>query len=188
MDADQLVGKREGGAPPTDAEAPFRERFTELFEAHFPHLFRYLNRLSGDADLASDLAQEAFVRLYRRGSMPDAPSAWLVTASMNLFRNSRTTRSRRKRLLTSARGELAHSDPAPYADRAAGAEDARRRVRAAVDRMPERDRQLLLLRAEGYGYREIAAALDLNETSVGTLLARARKAFRQSYEDSSNAP
>jgi RNA polymerase sigma factor (sigma-70 family) len=54
-------------------------------------------------------------------------------------------------------------------------------VRAAIDRLPERERRMLLLRAEGYSYRDIAAALDLNEASVGVLLARARRAFREAY-------
>ena len=47
---------------------------------------------------------------------------------------------------------------------------------------------MLLLQAEGYRYREIAAALGLNEASVGVLLARARHAFRQVYEEASDAP
>ena len=62
------------------------------------------------------------------------------------------------------------------------------RVRAAIDRLTERDRQMLLLRAEGYAYRELAAAMDLNESSVGTLLARAKRAFREAYEGGANAP
>jgi len=64
----------------------------------------------------------------------------------------------------------------------------RRRVRAAIDRVPAREREMLLLRAEGFSYREIAAALGLQETSVGTLLARAKRAFRDHYEDRSDAP
>jgi DNA-directed RNA polymerase specialized sigma24 family protein len=47
---------------------------------------------------------------------------------------------------------------------------------------------LLLLRAEGYRYRDIAAALELNESSVGTLLARAKSAFRNHYEGRTDAP
>jgi RNA polymerase sigma factor (sigma-70 family) len=62
------------------------------------------------------------------------------------------------------------------------AAESKLRVRSVLDRMPDRDRQLLLLSAEGYSYRDIAAALELNEGSVGTLLARARRAFRKSYE------
>jgi RNA polymerase sigma-70 factor (ECF subfamily) len=63
------------------------------------------------------------------------------------------------------------------------AEESRLRVRRAIDRLPERERRLLLLRAEGYSYRDIAVALELNEASVGTLLARARRSFRECYED-----
>ena len=40
---------------------------------------------------------------------------------------------------------------------------------------------LILLRAEGLSYAELAAALHLNATSVGTLLARAEEAFRKEY-------
>ena len=64
----------------------------------------------------------------------------------------------------------------------------RDRVRAALDRLSERDRQILLLRAEGYGYRDLAVALDLNEASIGTLLARAKRAFRDAYEGAGDAP
>jgi RNA polymerase sigma-70 factor (ECF subfamily) len=166
-----------------ERETPFHESFVALFDAHFQRLYRYLDRVSGDPELAADLAQEAFVKLHRRGSLPDLPEAWLITVAMNLFRNARSSRTRRRRLLTVSRGESAHSDPPPSPEEATVAADARRQVRLAVDRLPDRERDILLLRAEGYSYREIATALDLNEASVGTLLARAVRAFRESYED-----
>ncbi len=166
----------------------FEHEFTMLFDAHFERIFRYLDRLSGDADVAADAAQEAFVRLFRRGSLPDDPAAWLITVALNQFRNAASQRARRLKLLTPTRGRGAHSDPPPSPDEAAYVADERRRVRRAVDHMPIRDRELLLLRAEGYSYRELAGALRLREASVGTLLARAREAFRAHYEESSDAP
>jgi len=166
----------------------FHERFAELFEAHFQRVYRYLNRLSGDPELAADVAQETFVKLYQRGSAPDSPAAWLISVAMNLFRNAASTRSRRLRLLTPARGESVLADPPPSPDQALEAKDSRRRVRLVLDRMPERERDMLLLQAEGYSYREIALALGLNEASVGVLLARARRAFRETYEESPDAP
>jgi RNA polymerase sigma-70 factor (ECF subfamily) len=157
----------------------FERGVTAAFEAQFPRLFRLLDRLSGDPELAADLAQEAFVRLYRRGSFPEAPDAWLATVALNLFRNSRTTQARRRRLLTPARGAGAHADPAP--DPAAGveADESRTRVRSALERLAGRDRHLLLLSAEGYSYKEMAGILGLAEGSVGTFLARAREAFKE---------
>jgi RNA polymerase sigma-70 factor (ECF subfamily) len=158
-----------------------------LFQAHFHRLYRYLDRLSGDPALAADLAQDAFVRLYQRGSAPDSPEAWLITVGTNLLRNERSKGSRRARLMTPARAEAAHSDPAASPADAAERAELSRRVREALDGLPARERRLLLLRAEGYRYRDIALALELNEASVGTLLARAKRAFRVRYESRPDA-
>jgi RNA polymerase sigma-70 factor (ECF subfamily) len=154
-----------------------------LYETHFPRLFRYLDRLSGDAALAADLTQETFVRLYGRAAPPDDPAAWLITVAMNLLRNAKSTAARRIRLLGAARGEATLADPPPEPGAAVDSADLSRRVRAALAQLPERDRHLLLLRAEGYRYRELAAVLELNAASVGVLLARAKRAFRAAYEE-----
>jgi len=165
----------------------FRDDFVELYDAHFARVYRYMDRLSGDPDLAADIAQETFIKLYQRGSITETPGAWLVTVAMNLFRNAYTTQSRRRHLLSVV------PDAATFVDRAVEApasEETRAlelRVRRALDRIPERERQMLLLRAEGYSYREIAEALQIQETSVGTLLARAKRAFREHYEERADA-
>ena len=166
----------------------FREQFVGLFEAHYRRLFRYLNRLTGDGELAADLVQEAFIRLHDRGSVPDTPGPWLISVAMNLLRNESGTRRRRSRLLTVGRAERAHSESAPLPDEQLLHRETARQVRGAIDGMTERDRHLLLLSAEGYSYREIALALELHEGSVGVLLARARRAFRETYEKRADAP
>jgi RNA polymerase sigma-70 factor (ECF subfamily) len=76
----------------------------------------------------------------------------------------------------------------PTPGHSAEAADERDRVRAAIDRLSERERQILLLRAEGYGYRDLAEVLDLNEASIGTFLARAKRAFREAYGGEADAP
>ena len=108
--------------------------------------------------------------------------------ALNLFRNVKTSRSRRRRLLTVARAEAVLADPPPTPAQAVEAGESGLRVRAAIDRLPERDQRLLLLLAEGYSYRDMASTLDLREASVGTLLARAKRAFRRAYEDGFDAP
>jgi RNA polymerase sigma-70 factor (ECF subfamily) len=165
-----------------EVNSSFHDWFVDLFHGHFQKLYRYLDRLSGEPELAADIAQEAFIRLYERGSPPDRPEAWLITVATNLFRNARTKGVRRTRLLTPAREGEILPDPPLSPAAMVDADESRRLVRAALDRMPERERQMLLLRAEGYGYRDIAGALNLNEASVGTLLARAKRAFRELYE------
>jgi RNA polymerase sigma factor (sigma-70 family) len=165
----------------------YHEQFVALFEAHYRRLFRSLNRLTGDGELAADLTQEAFIRLYQRSALPDAPGPWLISVALNLLRNEAGTRRRRARLLTVSRAERSHSDPGPAPDQELVMAETSSRVRKAIDAMPERERLLLLLRAEGYSYREIAGALDLNESSVGVLLARAKRAFRDGYQGDADA-
>jgi RNA polymerase sigma factor (sigma-70 family) len=170
------------------SEDSFDVAFSRLFEQRFASLFRYLMRLTDDRELASDLAQEAFVRLYRRGMLPDSPGAWLVTVAHNLLRDLRRS-TRRQLLLLSARQEGGFDR-----ERASGAEgqvlaDERRdQVRAALERLSQRDRQALLLRHSGHSYREIATALEVAESGVGTMLIRASQAFRRAYEEIHGTP
>ena len=56
------------------------------------------------------------------------------------------------------------------------------RVRAVLSAMDDRQARLLLLRHAGFSYQEIAAALEINPASVGTLLARAEQAFGKLYD------
>lgn len=146
-----------------------------------------MQRLSGEPELAADLVQEAFIKLYRRSVMPDAPAAWLITVAMNQFRNTRASRSRRHELLTLARAEGVHADHEPSPAESAEAADERRRVRQVLDQLSEREQLLLLLQAEGYRYREMAATTGLHAGSVGVLLARAKRAFRDLYQQGSDA-
>lgn len=156
-------------------EAAFRREFNQRYDP----LARYLVRLTGDPAAAADLAQEAFVRLFGRGSMPEDPAAWLVSVAHNLLRNERQQIARRLRLLERHAREVAPVESSGSSHDALETDERRMRVRRALDTLAERDRQMLLLRFEGFSYREIARALEMNEASVGTLLTRAKTAFRE---------
>jgi RNA polymerase sigma-70 factor (ECF subfamily) len=170
------------GEDPADGERSFRAKVVEFFRTQHPRLLRVLARLSGDPDLAADLTQEAFVTLVRRGSMPDAPEAWVITVALNRLRNERAKVSRRVRLLSRV-ADPTPGDAPPTVREAANARAKGRQVRTALERLSERDARLLVLRSEGYSYKDIAAALEIHEASIGTLLARARRAFVAAYEE-----
>ena len=168
----------------TDA---FEVAFARLFDERFASLYRYLDRLCGDPDLAEDLAQEAFVRLHRRHEIPDDPRAWLAAVASNLFRDERRNARTRENLLARQPAELTLGSPAGSPDHAVEQGEVKTRVGKALDCLPLRDRQMLLLRHEGYSYREIATALGVAETSVGTMLIRATEAFKAKFEESTRA-
>lgn len=177
-----------GSAEGPDYPLPFDRAFRTEFDAHFPSLFRYLDRLSGDPDLAADVAQDAFVRLYRRGELPEDTRSWLVVVARNLFWNARARSRRRRRLLVAERGRLPMADADPSPSTELEAVRTREVVRGALDRLPGREREMLLLRYEGFSYREIGEVLGMKETSVGTLLVRAKQSFRRLVEERGDAP
>jgi RNA polymerase sigma-70 factor (ECF subfamily) len=172
---------------PTEAAAEsdvqsFDEAFAALFRERFPMLYRYLKRVSGDPTLADDVAQESFVRLHERGRMPADPGAWLVAVANNIVRDEYRTTKRRRRLL--ARWGSPHEEGRSSApsDAQLLTQEREAAVRQALDTLPLRDRRLLILRHEGFSYREIAEALGIASSSVGTLLARATAALARAYK------
>jgi RNA polymerase sigma-70 factor (ECF subfamily) len=143
------------------------------FDEHAQPLFRYLVRLTGDSDIASDAVQNAFMRLVERGSTRDVERAWLYTVATNDALGELRSSSRRQRLLG------ANPDRAPVADaprdphdRVEG-DDRAVRSRAALLMLSEKERSALLMREEGFTHREIAESLGSTVGSIGTLIARA---------------
>lgn len=154
--------------------------WAELYRSTFPDLVRFLHRKVWDPDRARDLAQEAFVRAL--STEPDKPRPWLFRVASNLARDEARTVSRRKRHLTLLKTEEeVRQDGAPDAAERLEAEERAGRVRVALEALPERDRDALLLKEAGLGYPEIAEQLGLSVGSVGTTLARARKRLAQAY-------
>ena len=155
--------------------------FETTFDELHPGLFRYCHRLTGDPDVADDVAQEAFVRLYDHGVEGDEHGirAWLFRTATHLVRDRYRVDENRRRLL-----EANPVQPAAFErpDRGVQREEAVARVRAALDGLNERERSMLLARYEGFSYREIAEAFDVAPGSVGTLLARAERRFVSVYE------
>jgi len=144
-----------------------------LFEEHHAALFRYLVRLTGDEDLAQDAAQEAFVRLVARPPRDEKPRAWLFTVATNLVRAWASSRKRRLVLLEGAVARVPGTDPWPDPAQVLEAEEARSRVRTALEGLTEKERTILLMREEGFTHREIAEAVGTTTGSVGTMVARA---------------
>lgn len=152
--------------------------FDLLYRRNYPALHRYLQRLTGDPDEADDLAQEAFTRLLRHPLPESEARPWLFTVATNLVRDGARKSTRRARLLSIFRP--GPQDPPP-ADQVVERRERIESVRRALDLLRPRDRQLLLLREEGFTYEEMAQVVGVAPSSVGTLLARALKRFSEAY-------
>lgn len=154
------------------SHANANEVWADLYRTLYPDLVRYLTAKVWDPERAQELAQEAFVRGLRQ--RPDDPRSWLFTVAANLARDEARTVVRRKKHLALLRRDMSeHTDGTP-AD-ALEDRERRERVREALERLTERDREALLLWDAGMNYQEIAERTGLSPSAVGTTLARARK-------------
>jgi RNA polymerase sigma-70 factor (ECF subfamily) len=160
-----------------------KAEFEALFLAHYGEIYRLLFRLVGSPEEAEDLAQETFLRLYRRRFpvwREQSLRAWLYRVATNLAYNAlrgQQRRARRQETVQRLAEPSAEPDPAEVALRR-GEQEAVRQVLAAL---PRRQTQLLLLYYAGLSYRELSEVLGMAPGSVGTLLARAKAAFAEEY-------
>ncbi len=152
------------------------EAFGRVYDELRPRLLRYCAYRCGDLDTAEDVVQEAMVRLWRREAdqPPDDPAGWLLTTARRLVLDGDKVARNRRRLL--AENPLDEREPEPP-DRALVRAERRDRVRDVLRRMPERGREILMLRYSGFRYHEIAREVGVAPGSVGTLLARAERRF-----------
>jgi RNA polymerase sigma-70 factor (ECF subfamily) len=149
----------------------------DLFTQYHAALVRVVYRRTGDRDRAEEIAQEVFARAAV--APPRNPRPWLFAVALNLVREEGRTAARRGRLLELYREEGPRLAPAPDEDLERS--ERASRVRAALDTLTARDREALLLKAEGFNYDEIAATLGLARGAIGTTLARARKRLVEAY-------
>ena len=155
--------------------------FDQTFDELYPPLVRYCHRLTGDRDTAEDTAQEALVRLYTHkveGPLP-ALRVWLFKTATHIVRDRyRVDENRRRLLEVNPVTPGAVEDPERRLERITD----QARAREALEQLGERDREMLLMRYEGFRYKEIAEMVNVAATSVGTLLARAERRFLEVLE------
>lgn len=171
----------------------------ELMKTHMPSVHAVARRLLGDDASADDAAQETFLAVWRgaKSFRGDAPGrAWILRIALNKARSAGRWRSVRRWLSLDhsvggepdapALGE-ALADPSPEVDPAAARErgDRAERLRAAVDALPPRQKEMILLRLEGLEINEIAAAVGAAEGTVKATLHQARARLETQLEETS---
>ena len=160
--------------PPSRGAA--RADLEQVFRTAYPRVVAVAARVLGSRNEAEDVAQEVFLA-FGRSSVPAGESmGWLsVAAAHGALNHLRSGRRRASREEAVRDGD----GLAPNVTDAVVALDERRRVRAALARLPRRQAVALVLRHSGLSYAEVAAALGLSPGSVGTTVRRAESALRK---------
>ncbi len=164
-----------GGTGRQDRDRDAAVAIESLFHAHYPRLAYTAFSLTGDWDLAEQLAQEAFLRLWRRWRWiadPQAAPAYLQRTVLNLSRETIRRKVIERRALK-ARGR--ERPPAAEPDTAEMIA-----LRRAIAGLPARKRECVVLRfLLGMSEAETASVLGV---SVGTVKSQTHKGLRQLRE------
>jgi len=164
--------------------------FGELVDKHRDRLISVLTYQVGRREMAEELAQEAFLRVYnaRRRYEPGAKfTTWLFTIANNLALNAKRGLARKKevRLAAQKPDETGAAAPHPAAassgmpTRQADRGELREAVQAAIATLSERQRTAVLLaKFEHMEYAQIGEVLGMTDKGVKSLLARAREKLR----------
>jgi RNA polymerase sigma factor (sigma-70 family) len=149
-----------------------------IFRTHYARLARVIAKVIRDPARSEELAVEVCLKwsVSRKADGENA-ERWLYRAAVQTGLNElrhQMRRSRYERLVSLVRGS-----PTPEELLATRQEEERVRLLLAV--IERRQAELLVLRSQGFSYEELAATLNLNPASVGTLLSRAQQAFRKEY-------
>ncbi len=168
------------------ARAGSDDAFGVLVERYRAAVLRLAYRLTHDSDEAKDIAQDAFLRAYRRldDFRPERPFArWLFV----IARNASLDALRRRRRAANASPEpLGSAQPGP--EELALRNDEAARVHAALEALPAHYRQVLeLYYVSELRYREIALALGIPIGTVKTYISRAKRRLRSELDPSETA-
>ena len=156
-----------------------------LFSQWYSSLVRYAWKATGSVDLAEDLVQEVFMRLYRElrnGKTIHDPKSWTLCVLRHEIGREKRGQQKRQTVEDLNLEEL----PGPAQPDSVGIETDELTDLLAV--LSRREEEVVLLRLASLKYREIATRLGISANAVNTLLARAlrklQKAAKRKTTDS----
>ena len=157
------------------------DAFGEIVDRYKDSLVNYLTHLVRSRDRAEEIAQDAFVRLYRSADkyrQQERLGPYLFRIATNLVVSEVRRERRWSLLLPRLHASTRTSAPAP--DTNLFTSEIQRQVAAAIDRLPVHFRApLVLFEIEEWSYEEIAKALDVRVGTVKSRISRARDLLRR---------
>lgn len=165
------------------------QAFARLVERHSPAVYRYFQVACRDRDLAWDLVQETFLRVYQHRERYRSGGAfrnWLFVIAANLARSDRRARARRPPPPSLGDRDLPSGAPTP--EQAALDAERLAATRAALEDLPPAQRDALRLRLlEGLSFEEIGLRLDCPATTARTRVHYGLKALRTKLDEKRGA-
>jgi RNA polymerase sigma factor (sigma-70 family) len=167
---------------PNDYQHLSNSAFTRLVDAHSKQLTYYAWNRTQNIDTAREIVQEVFLRLAKTDirKIGDHLVPWLYTVCRNLTidyqrKQSRWVMNREQEI--DSRNKSAEPDPGKASVRS----ETRALLRQCIEDLPERDREVMLLKFQnGFSYKDIARITELSVSNVGFIIHQSVIKLRES--------
>lgn len=156
-----------------------KDNFNKIYEKYYETTLKRIAYFLNDVHAAEDLTQEVFIKLYNSPPEHDNIGAWLNKVSANISYNYL-----RDKKIHAGKNEILYENEL---DQVVSIEEIALQnyeieiTRKALNMLSPRDRMSLLLKFSGYKYCEIAEVIGVDVNSIGTIISRAQKKFKEHY-------
>jgi len=151
-----------------------RHTVDQLVIQHLPAALRFAQSLTGDADTAEEIVQETLCRVLARWRTfrgESSFSTWMMQIVLNIDRDRRR---KRREPVEATPGEVVSGTPGPNEQASTG--ELGEAIRAAINTLPDRQREVALLSfGQGLGASDVAFVLNTTEANVHTCIHLARR-------------
>ncbi|MGN4716784.1 RNA polymerase sigma factor SigX [Bacillus cereus group sp. MYBK226-2] len=156
--------------------------FEALFKQNYAYVVKQIIWIIKEQTVAEELAQEVFLQLYHSDwKSIENLRAWLIKSSTYVAYNYiRSEKRHQARIGKETQYQEVQIDSS-LDDEWIRKEEITK-VQRVLRKMKEQDRTILLMKFSGFRYKEIAQVLQIEDSSVGTLLTRAKLKFRKTFE------
>jgi RNA polymerase sigma factor (sigma-70 family) len=156
--------------------------FEELFKQYYVYVVKQILWIVKNQTIAEELAQEVFLQLYRNDwKAIENVTGWLIKSSTYAaYNHLRSEKRHQARINKNIQNhEVQHTSSL---DDDWIRKEEITKVQNVLGNMNAGDRTMLLMKFSGFQYKEIAELLQIDISSIGTLLVRAKQKFRKMYK------
>jgi RNA polymerase sigma-70 factor (ECF subfamily) len=155
------------------------QAFTRLFYLYTPKLIPFLHKLTKNDQLAKEMLQETFLRLWTNRqelTKVQSPSAWIYRLASNISIDYLRVQGNRQRILKT----IHVADTGDHVTESVDARQLKSIIHTAVDKLPEKRQQIYRLsREQGLSHQEIATELGISINTVKNQLGIALKTIQE---------
>lgn len=158
------------------AGSSIEEQILGFYREYRPGLYRYLRSLTIASDLADEIVQEVFLRLTDQLlAKQDIQTieGWAIRVAHNLAVNACREMSREVHVVPEIQRTREQADPAHNPEQAYLEKERMLRMKAALERLNAGQRHCFLMRAQGFRYKDIGAALGISSQRACALVKKA---------------